>query len=252
MKSERNTPRQTVPFAPYALHTGRASPSRSNRAVPSEMRPVAGADDSAAFAYTAVYLRFAEGISRVLQTSIEFVVTGHRNVSFRHGWPDGGTWTVQLMSLHGPGELMSHDIVNVGPLNAAHRSMTPIGMLYGSAVNQELLHLDLTYRDARNNEAEHYVHLVPRPSALAWAGAAIRQCQRAQAAAVFQPQGAPSGEASSPSDIPRAWHPLYRDLPLVTLQDVDLFEQDVQSYLLRSVPSLSGPYPASTAASPQP
>jgi len=127
-----------------------------------------------------------------------------------------------------------------------------MGALDDSTVMQERLHLNLTYYDVRNNEAEHYTGLVPRPCALAWTGAAIRQCQRAQAASVFPPQGAPSGEASSPSDIPRAWHPLYRDLPLVTLQDVVSFEQDVQSYLLRSVPRPSGPYPASMAALPSP
>lgn len=252
MKSERNTPRQTVPFAPYALPTGRASTSRSNRAEPPARRLAAGADAAVLSAYIATYLRFTEGIARVLQTRIELVATGHPSVCFRHGLPGGSGWTVQLMSSSGFGDLMGRDIACVGPQNAEHRHTTSMGALDDSTETRERLHLNLTYHDVRNNEPEHYTGLVPRPSALAWTGAAIRQCQRAQAASVFQSQGAPSREASSPSDIPRAWHPLYRDLPPVTPEDVDLFEQDVQSYLLRSVPSLSGPYPASTAASPSP
>ncbi|MGC7405974.1 hypothetical protein ACPWR0_18440 [Pandoraea pneumonica] len=157
---------------------------------------------------------------------------------------------MQLTSSPGLDDDLRRDIASVGVPGATAQADRFSAVQRACEAMRDTVHVSLTHRNVRNKEVDCYSCLIPRFQALPWVGAAIRQCQRAEAATIFHTPGAVPGAWPSFSDGPAEWRTLFRDLPTVKKEDVDSFEQDAWSYLVRSAPVVPHIAPASTVASP--
>lgn len=148
---------------------------------------------------------FAEALSSVLQSHVDLVSPRYPTVRVTPWKYDVGVWVIRFST---PEAASAEE---AGASRASSRR----------------LHLTLSHFDFAKCEVRQRHGTVPEDRALAWAGAAARQCQCAQAA-----RGPP---ATSTGAAPSRWHWEAGELPQLSAEEVDAFELDLSGYLRRLV-----------------
>ncbi|WP_140413318.1 hypothetical protein [Pandoraea sp. PE-S2T-3] len=163
-----------------------------------------------------IHQLFAEALASVLQSHVDIVSPRYPTVSVAaRNRADVGVWVIHFAT----------------PEAAA----LPCPALAPA----RRLHLTLSHFDFAQSEVRQRSGTVPEDRALAWAGAAARQCQRVR--------GSPGQGATSPGEAPSRWHWQVGELPRLRNEDVEAFELDLSGYLQRLVrPQTPPPVPVST------
>ncbi|VVE22284.1 hypothetical protein PIN31115_03203 [Pandoraea iniqua] len=213
-------------FSPYSNHhrpdvASVSSPTHDQPAVLRIPAPANthGLNTDAPPDETAIHQMFAEALSSVLQSHVDLVSPRYPTVRVTPWKYDVGVWVIRFST----------------PEAASAEEAG------ASGASSRRLHLTLSHFDFAQCEVRQRHGTVPEDRALAWAGAAARQCQCAQAA-LERP-------STSTGAVPLRWRWQSDELPQLRAEDVDAFELDLSSYLRRLV-SARTPPPAPPIAPP--
>ncbi|VVE43341.1 hypothetical protein PIN31009_04232 [Pandoraea iniqua] len=164
-----------------------------------------------------IHQLFAEGLASVLQSHVDIVSPRYPTIRVAPWDHDAGVWVIRFSTPEAASTAQAGEVGEVGASLAPNRR----------------LHLTLSHFDFAQCEVRQRSGTVPEDRALAWAGAAARQCQRAQAAL--------GRGAALPDEAPSRWHWQVGELPRLRNEDVDAFELDLSGYLQRLVRAQTPP-----------